>query len=327
MAETIRWGIIGTGAIAHKFAEGLKSVSDAELVAVASRTQEKADAFGEEFGVARRHAGYERLAADDGVDAVYVATPHAMHKADTMLCLEAGRAVLCEKPFAINEAEAREMVGLARQKGVFLMEAMWSRFLPKHAHLRELLSAGAIGEPRLLVADFGFRAPFDPKRRLFDPALGGGALLDVGVYNVSLASMVFLEEPNDVAALADRGATGVDEQMAYALAYDGGRLASLSTAVRTTTAMEATVYGTEGFIRVDRPWWCGASLTVTRGGEAETVELPHGGNGYNYEAEEVGRCLREGRTESAVMSLDETLSIMRTLDRLRADIGLRYPME
>ena len=326
MSGKTRWGILGTGSIARKFAEGLKSVKTAELVAVGSRQQGTADKFADEFGAKWRHAGYAALAADEGVDAVYVATPHAMHREDALLCLEAGRAVLCEKPFAINAAQAGEMVSAARRKKVFLMEAMWTRFLPAMVRLRDLLAAGTIGEVRMVAADFGFRAGFNAKGRLFDPALGGGALLDVGVYTVSLASMILGGEPTEVVALGEVGSTGVDEQAAFVLKYGGGPLAVLSTAVRTTTPMEATVIGTEGYVRVPSMWWQASRLVVHTKGD-EVIDLPFAGNGYNYEAEEVGRCLREGKLESEVMPLEETLGVMRTLDRIRAAVGVRYPME
>ena len=321
-----RWGILGTGSIARKFAEGLRSVKDAELLAVGSRQQETADKFADEFGAPRRHVGYSSLAADDGLDAIYVATPHTMHRDDTLRCLEAGRAVLCEKPFAINEAQAREMVAAARRQKAFLMEAMWTRFLPAMVRLRDLLAAGTIGEVRQVAADFGFRAGFNAKGRLFDPALGGGALLDVGVYTVSLASMI-LGEPTEVAALGHLGSTGVDEQSACVLKYKGGQLAVLSDAVRTGTPMEATVMGTEGYVRVHSLWWRPVRLTVHVKGGDQVIDVPFEGNGYNYEAAEVGRCLREGRLESAVMPLEETLAVMRTLDRIRSQMGLKYPME
>lgn len=326
MTRKIRWGILGTGSIAKKFAEGLKSVKTAELVAVGSRQQATADQFANQFGAPRRHASYEALAADTGVDAIYVATPHAMHRDATVLCLEAGRAVLCEKPFAINEAQARTMVETARRKKVFLMEAMWTRFLPLMVRLRDLLSSGAIGEVRLVQADFGFRANVNPKSRLFDPALGGGALLDVGVYNVSLASMVLGAEPTDLVAQAELGSTGVDEQLGCVLKYPRGQLAVLSTAIRTTTPMEATIIGTEGYVRLHSMWWRGSRMTVHTKGD-DLIDLPFEGNGYNYEAEEVGRCLREGRLESDIAPLDESLAVMRTLDRIRAKVGLKYPME
>jgi len=324
----IRWGIIGTGNIAKKFATGLASCEGAELVAVGSRRQETADAFADEYGVPHRHASYEALAADADVQAVYVATPHSLHRENTILCLEAGKAVLCEKPFAINAKQAAEMVHVARQRELFLMEAMWSRFQPAEVKLRELLAAGVIGEVRMLHSDFGFRtASIDPKARLFDPSLGGGALLDVGVYNVALASMLF-GPPMEVKALAHLGETGVDEQAALILAHPRGRLAVSSTAIRTKTMHEAVIIGTEGWIRIDPPWWRTNGLTLTvHGKEPEHINARMAGNGYNYEADEVMRCLREGKLESDVMGLDETLSIMKTLDAIRAQWGLRYPME
>ncbi len=327
MAETIRWGILGPGSIAHKFAEGLKSAAGAELSAVGSRSQANADRFGDEFDVPRRHGSYEALAADEKVDAVYVSSPHAMHLEHSLLCIRAGKAVLCEKPLTINLAQSGQMVAAAREAGVFLMEAVWTRFLPYMVKLRELLSAGAIGDVRMVAADFGFRAGFDPAGRLFDPNLGGGALLDVGIYTIALASMI-LGEPVEVTGLAELGETGVDEQSAFVLKYAGGRLAVLYTAVRTHTPMEATIMGTEGSIRLHSPWWRGRTLTLTpAGGESEEFDLPHEGNGYNYEAVEVGQCLRAGKTESDIMPLGESLRVMKTMDRLRALWGLKYPME
>jgi len=327
MADKIRWGILGPGKIAQKFATGLKAVADGKLVAVGSRSAERAAAFGEQFGVPRRHGSYEALAADGEVDAVYVATPHSMHMDHSILCLQAGKAVLCEKPFTINAAQAEKVVAVARQAKLLLMEAMWTRFLPYLVKLRELLAEGAVGEVRMVWGDFGFRAGVDPASRLFDPNLGGGGLLDVGVYPISLASMI-LGEPADVAALAEIGSTGVDEQAAVIMKYDGGQIAVACTGVRTMTPMEATIIGTDGYVRLHRPWWCGKKLTVHRGDEqVDAFELPPEGNGYNYEAEEFGRCLRQGRLESDVMGLDETLAVMRTLDRVRAQWGLKYPME
>ena len=322
-----RWGILGCGKIARKFAEGLVSAKDARLVAVGSRTRENAERFGAEFGVPRLHTGYQALAEDRDVDVVYVATPHPGHKENAIRCLRAGRAVLCEKPFAVNAREAQEMIDVARGEGRFLMEAMWSRFLPSLARLRELLDQGIVGEVRMVQADFGFRLPWNPESRLLDPALAGGGLLDVGVYTVSLASWVLRKAPTGVCALADIGTTGVDEQAAIVLSHDAGELALLACGVRTRTPHEATILGTEGYIRLHGPWWQGAPMTVHRGEEVERIDLPISGNGYNYEAEEVGRCLADGRTESAVMPLDETAEIMRTLDRVRAGWGLRFPTE
>jgi dihydrodiol dehydrogenase / D-xylose 1-dehydrogenase (NADP) len=321
-----RWGILGCGSIAHYFVAGLKALPEATLQAVGSRSQEKADAFGEKHGAPNRHGSYEALAQDPEVDVIYVATPHPMHAADMILCLEGGKAVLCEKPFTINARQAESVITLARQKGLFLMEGHWSRFFPAMARLRELVREGAIGEPRLLQADFGFRADWDPSNRLFDPALGGGALLDVGCYCMSLSSMIF-GTPTQVTGLAHLGETQVDEQAAMCLLHARGELSALSTAVRTNTPQEATLVGTEGTVRLPHPWWAPKSLILAGQTQVEEIALPFEGNGFNYEATCVMDCLREGKTECDVMPLDETLAIMRSMDTLRAQWGLAYPNE
>lgn len=328
MPDRIRWGILGLGNIARKFAEGLQSLPDAELAAVASRSPEKSQSFGREFGAARFHDSYTALAEDPGVDAVYVATPHPMHRPNTIQCLQAGKAVLCEKPFTVNLREAEEVVAVARSEKRFLMEAMWTRFLPVVEQTRSWIAEGRIGEPRMVQADFGFRAAINEDGRLFSPKYAGGGLLDVGVYCVSFAHMVFGEAPSRVAGLADIGATGVDEQGAMVLGYSGGRLAVLSSAVRTETPQEVLIMGTSGSIRIHPPFWCGNRVTLTAQGKApEELTLPYPGNGYTCEAAAVGGCLREGKLECETMPLEETLSIMGTLDRIRAAWGLRYPMD
>ena len=323
----VRWGILGTGAIARQFVEGLNSLPEAEVLAVGSRSEASAAEFADEREIPRRYASYDDLAADPDVDVVYVATPHPFHADNAELCLEAGRAVLCEKPFTVNAAETERVVWLARDRGLFLMEGMWTRFFPLMEKLRRLVSDGAIGEVRMLNVDFGFRADLDPASRLFDPKLGGGALLDVGVYCVSLASMV-LGKPSRTVGLSHLGETGVDEQASVVLEHEGGSLSNLSIGIRTATPQEVTIMGTDGYLRVHSPWWRPTSLTISRPGEGtETVEAPVSGNGFNYEAAEVMRCLEAGATESEIMPLDETLSVMRTMDGVRAAWGLRYPGE
>ncbi len=326
--RSIRWGIIGTGNIAHHFANGLKVVPDAELVAVGSRTVEKANAFGDEFDVPSRYGSYSELVADPEVDVIYVSTPHQDHKASTLLCLEAGKPVLCEKPFAINAGEAREMVESARSKGLFLMEAMWTRFRPTMVKVRELIDGGDLGEVRFLSANIGWKSQYDPEFRLFNPDLGGGALLDGGVYPVSFASMV-LGTPNAIASVATLGETNVDEQNAIALAYPSGAVASLGVTIQASPISIGLILGTKGRIEIHHDWHRPEGLTFTPyGGEAQRFDYPQTeGNGYQYEAIEVGRCLREGLLESPVMTLDESLSIMETMDTLRAQWGVRYPME
>jgi predicted dehydrogenase len=325
--EKIRWGILGTGRIAGDFATGLTALPDAELAAVGSRSAEAGAAFAARFRPTRTHASYEALASDPDVDVVYVATPHPFHHANARLCLEAGKPVLCEKPFTLNAAQARDLVALARERELFLMEAMWSRFLPSFIEVRRLVDEGVIGDVRLLSADFGFQKAFDPSHRLFDLAMGGGALLDVGVYLASLASM-FLGTPQETRALAQIGASGVDEQAALILGYDGGRLAQLTAAISVATPQEATIVGTNGWIRLHPLWWRATRLTIAANGrEPETVDAPFAGNGYCHEAAEAMRCLRAGVLESPLMPLDETIAILETMDRVRADWGLRYPGE
>lgn len=326
MSNRLRWGILGAGSIARKFAAGLVSAEAAKLVAIGSRSQDKADAFGGEFDIPNRHGSYEALVDDADVDAIYVATPHPMHRPNSILCIEAGKAVLCEKPFTVNADEAREVIAAARDKGVFLMEAMWSRFLPAMVKLRELLDGDAIGEVRMILGDFGFRCGWDPDSRLMDPALAGGALLDVGVYPISLASMI-LGQPTGVAGSAHIGETGVDEQAGMVLTYAGGALAVLATGMRTATPHEAWILGTDGRIHLHAGWWSGSRITVCKADHAEDIDVGAVGNGYNYEADEVARCIAAGKTASDVMPLDETVSIMETMDRLRALWGLKYPME
>ncbi len=325
--DTINWGILGTGGIAHKFANGLTALDDARLLSVGSRSQETADRFADEFDATNRHPNYAALAADPDVQAIYIATPHDIHCENTVLCLEGGKAVICEKPFSITLAETDRMIAAARDNGVFLMEAMWTRFLPVLVELRRRVAKGDIGEPRMLSADFGFRVDTpDPSGRLFNPQHGGGALLDVGVYTVSLASMLF-GAPSRIASLANLGDTGVDEEAGIVLGHDGGEMAVLYTAIRATTPQDAVLMGTRGSIRIHSPWWIPTAMTVKSGGSEETIELPYEGNGYNCEAAEVMACLRAGKTESDVMPLSETRGVMRTLCDIREQWGLRYPAD
>jgi predicted dehydrogenase len=325
--QTIRWGIIGPGSIAKSFCRGVAVLPDHQVVAVGSRTQEKADVFGEEFHVPRRHGSYQALVEDPEVDAVYVATPHPYHQENALQALDAGKPVLCEKPFTLNEGQLSELVEVARSKNLFLMEGMWTRFFPLMYRVRELLKEGAIGEVRMVQADFGFRAGFDPKGRLFAPELGGGSLLDVGIYVLSLSSMV-LGEPDRITGVATIGETGVDEQAAVTLGHPSGAVSLLFSAVRTNTPHVAYINGTDGRITIHSPFWKPEKLTLSRSGQPdELIELPMEGSGFNYEIAEVGRCLRAGKTESDVMPLDESLSLMRTMDRLREQWGIRYPTE
>jgi predicted dehydrogenase len=327
---SVRWGIAGPGAIAFGFARGLAQLDDAELVAVGSRSHDRAAGFvgrcADRFATAVPYGSYEDLALDPSVDVVYVATPHSRHEQDTLLFLEAGKHVLCEKPFSLSEAQGRRMVEAARSRGLFLMEAMWSRFLPAYRTLAELLHGGAIGEPQLVEADFGFRTEPDPAHRLFDLHQGGGALLDLGVYPVQLSSLV-LGAPTRVSAMGRIGETGVDEQVVLLLEHEGARHSVLKAALRTNLACTARIAGTDGWIEVPAFMHCPGSLTVVQGRERREIDAGWEGEGLRFQVQEVHRCLAAGLTESPVMTLDETLSIARTLDAARARIGLRYPEE
>ena len=323
-----RWAILGCGSIAERFAAAVNELSDAALTAVGSRSAAKAAAFGARFGAAHSYGSYEAAASDPAVDAVYVATPHPMHAELCLLGLNAGKAVLCEKPFTVSAAELEEVIATARRRKLFLMEAMWTRFFPLMAEVRRMAAGGEIGEVRMIQADFGYRAGDDPENRALSPALGGGGLLDVGIYPLSLASMLF-GAPTRAVGLAHLGETGVDEQAGLVLSYTGGRLAVLSCGVRTDTPQEGYLLGTEGRIHIHAPWWKPSRLTIFRhwGDASETREIPFEGNGYRYQAAEVAECVRRGETESKIMPLAESLTLMQTMDDLRAQWGLRYPGE
>ncbi len=325
MTASHRWGIAGTGRIAHDFARALHEVDGASIVAVGSRTAARADEFASEHDIGRAHGSYEALAADPSVDIVYVATPHSCHEPDTVLSLEHGKHVLCEKPFALNARQARHMAATARDRGLFLMEALWSRFLPSYRSICELVAAGAIGEPRLVEGEFGFRIPNpDPAHRLFDPDLGGGALLDLGVYPVHLATMV-LGLPSEVSAQARLAPSGVDDTVVATLGYDGGALAVVRASLALDLPGHGRITGTEGSIEIAAPMHRPERLTVTTTAGVQAVDCPPEGPGLAAQAREVHRCLEQGLLESPTLPLDETCGVLDVLDGIRAQIGVRYP--
>ncbi|MFD7228914.1 Gfo/Idh/MocA family protein [Streptomyces sp. NPDC059881] len=328
MADTVRWGVLATGGIAASFTAALKTMPDAEVVAVASRTETSARAFAERFGIPKAYGDWDMLAADEDVDVVYVATPHSAHRAAAGLCLEAGKAVLCEKAFTLNTAEAAELVALARSRGLFLMEAMWMYCNPVVRRLAELVRDGAIGEVRTVQADFGLAGPFTADHRLRDPELGGGALLDLGVYPVSFAQLL-LGEPDHVQAHALLSDEGVDLNTGMLLGWsDPGASALLSCSVVADTPMTAAVTGSAGRIELPRGFFFPERFVLHRDGRDPEEYAP--GNdrqSLRYEAAEVMRCLRAGETESPLVPLDGSLAVMRTLDAVRDRIGVRYPQE
>jgi predicted dehydrogenase len=316
---TVSWGVVGPGGIATRFAQAIELVADGRIAAVSSRSIDRANAFGDRFGIPHRYADDDELAADPTVDAVYVATPHSRHERDALRFLAAGRAVLCEKPFAPDAAATTRMAAAARDKGVFAMEALWSRFLPSYRILVDLVGSGRIGEPQLVEADFGFRVPVNPSHRLFDPALAGGALLDLGIYPVHLASLV-LGPVEHVVADGVIGPTGVDEHVAAVLRHPGDRLSVVKAAIRVNMACTARIAGTDGTIDLPAFMHCPQSLTVRRGTDVDVIDASFEGEGLRFEIDEVHRSLEAGLTESPTMPLADTISMARTLDRIRDSI-------
>jgi len=325
MARKTRWGIISTGNIAGKLADATRLVPHAELLAVGSRTQSSADVFGDTHRIPRRYGSYQDLVGDPDVDVVYVATPHNLHHANTILALEAGKHVLCEKPLAVNAGQAAEMIQVARKKGLFLMEAMWTRFLPVWTDIKARLDGGELGAIRSLQADFCIELPFDPKHRLFSPDLAGGALLDLGVYPVSLASWL-LGSPKATQSWVELAPTGVDLRAAMTFTYGDGLFAQLSTASDVWSMGEAQIVTEKAIVRAHRLFLDARSYEIVDFDRTEIVRKPYE-NGFEFEVRHTMERIDAGETESGVMPLDESLEILRTMDALRADWGVKYPFE
>lgn len=323
----VRVGILGTGNMAHSFATSLIHAENIKTVAVASRRASSADAFASLHDIGKSYSSYDALADDPEIDLVYIATPHSRHKSDSIMCLHAGKGVLCEKPFAINAHEAREVIDLARKRKLFLMEAMWTRFLPSFGKLRELLAEDAIGDVQLILAGGGFQPDRDAEAYLWQPELGGGVLLDAGVYPVSAASMI-LGDPDQVKACGSIGDFDVDEQDSVLLQYEGGRTAILYVSLNVTSSPDMTILGKRGRIYVHAPMFAPTRIDLQINGEdVQAFELPIIGNGYQYQAVAAANAIRDGDTECNLMPLNETLAIMNTMDLIRDQIGMRYPME
>src|SRR5437016_7070925 len=324
MTEPLGWGLIGTGGIAATFAADLMFTESGRAAAVGSRHMDSANRFADEFDIPNRHASYEALVADPDVEVVYVATPHPMHHANALFALRAGKPVLVEKAFTMNATEAEELVAVARAEGLFLMEAMWTRFLPHIDEIRRLLADGVLGEIVTVTADHGQWFAIDPDFRLFAPELGGGALLDLGVYPISFASMV-LGKPDRIVTLSDPAFTGVDGQTSMLFGYASGAQAVLTCTLSAKSPTRGAIVGTDARIEIDGNFYAPTSFDlISRTGERTRFEAPHESRGLWHEAEEVARCLREGFLESPLMPLDESVEIMQTLDAVLAQAGANY---
>ncbi|MEP6817601.1 MAG: Gfo/Idh/MocA family oxidoreductase [Marmoricola sp.] len=333
----VSWGILATGKIAHSFATDLRLLPDARLAAVGARRLESAEAFAAEFAgegpPARAHASYAELAADPDVDVVYVASPHGLHHEHVRLVLEAGKPVLCEKALTLNAAEAEDLVAMAGERGLFLMEAMWMACHPLVLQVRDRMQAGDFGEPRQLVADLGWVVDKPPTDRMLDPALGGGALLDMGVYPLTLAHL-FLGEPAQLTAVAHKAESGVDLNLVMAARYDSGAVAALTTSMTSNSPRTATIATDRGRLDFPSPFHHPPYVTWTpyddgQPREPERIESPAPviGTGLGNEAAEVMRCLRAGELESPLVPHQQTLTLMRQMDAVRAQLGVVYPGE
>jgi len=321
----VRWGILGPGVIARAFTEDLLLLGDHVVAAVGSRDAARAQEFAAGYGIGRAYGSYADLAADATLDVIYIATPHPGHHAAARLCLEAGRAVLVEKPFTVTAAETADLIRLARQRRLFAMEAMWTRFSPLVREVTALVRDGAIGQVTAVQADYAGAPPYDLDSRLWNAGLAGGALLDIGVYPISYGAML-LGDPAEVRAVAALAPPGVDANTAVIARYPDGAVGLYHCGLRAESPRVAVITGTAGRITVGPPFYRPERFTLHRAGrEPETRTATLTGRGFTYEAEEVARCLRDGRTESPVLTLDQTLGVMRTLDAARASFADHTP--
>lgn len=325
MKKNIKWGIIGVGKIAEKFATDLKSVKNAQLHAVASSSSlERAQDFANRYNAPFAYDSYENIFQTPDLDAIYIATPHTLHADNTLLCLKHKIPVLCEKPFAMNLKQVQEMVESARKNDTFLMEAMWTRFIPAINKTLELIKEGAIGQVRNIQADFGFNAPFLPEKRLLNPNLGGGALLDIGIYPAYL-SLLILGYPSEVKAISNFGSTGIDETTSFILDFKNEATANLSCTLRSRTRTEALIYGEKGYIHIEGRFMEAKKITLyVTDQKPVKFNFPRKTFGYNFEIEEVNECLRAGKKESDKMPLTMSVKLISLLDEIREKAGIFY---
>lgn len=326
--DKIKWGIIGTGRIAVLFAEALAGTADAELYAVASRTKDKAEDFAAKYGFEKAYGSYRELAEDGGVDIVYIATPMSSHYGDAKLCLENGKNVLCEKTLTLNTSQSEEIISLAKERGLFFMEAMWMKFRPTFLKALEWVRSGAIGKLQYVKADFCNFMPYNPEDRTFRADCGGGALLDLGVYPITFAAHFLGYEPKEIVSAAHIGVEGVDMSNTVLLKYDGC-FASLNSSFEVQCRNKALISGEKGSIIIGDWFHCSseAELFDIYGNSLERSVIPVDVNGYEYEIYESHRCLREGLLESELCTHAETLAVMRIMDECRRQWGMTYEGE
>ena len=323
--KKIKWGILGTGGIAKKFAEALKAVENSELYAVGSRSRESAESFAREFNVTKVYSSYEDAANDPDVDVIYIGTPHNLHCENTLMSLEKGKHVLCEKPLGINGIEVRKMISKAKVKNLFLMEALWSRFLPNIIKAKELIDSGEIGKVKLLSSYFSIKSSYGPEHRQFNKVLGGGSLLDIGIYNVFL-SLFLLGKPKEFIAIAGIGNTDVDNSCSFTFQYDQDTLAVMYSSFVAQAQSIAEIHGETGKILLPEMFFCPNNVKIIRpDGEEKIIPFEFKSNGYNFEAEEVVKCIQSGKIQSELMSWNDSLDLIDMLDSIRKKCGIVYP--
>ena len=327
MSEKFKWGVISPGRIAHTFAKALKAVPDANIHAVASSSQERADAFAKEYDVPNAYDDYAALVANPDVDAVYIASLHQQHYGHTLMALEAGKAVLCEKPFTVNAKETKELLDLAAEKKLFLMEAVWTRYLPIYKTIRKWLDKGKIGDVTLLQSSFGFNPGRDERGRLLNPDLAGGTLLDIGIYPITVSQWVMGSNPISFTAHALIGSTGVDESLSVNLIYENDIVSQFTSTFLTNAENAFYIYGSKGHIRISANFWGATEARLVVDGKAKTKTKPFKINGFEYQIKEAMRCVEEGLLESPAMPHTDTLATMTLMDNIRNEVGVKYPFE
>jgi predicted dehydrogenase len=324
MNKRFRWGIIGPGKIARRFADSFSLLPHAELYAVASRDTVRGKEFASAYSIPKIYVRYEELVNDRDVDAIYISTPHAFHYECALLCLKNKKPVLCEKPLTLNRSLAQALITTARENNTFLMEAMWTRFIPATVKAVELIQSGVIGEVKFIYADFGFAAAFDPSSRIYDLKLGGGAQLDVGIYPMFLALQV-LGKPESIKAFAKLASTGADENTSALFYYKDGAIANIYSSIVAESPKQADIIGTKGTISIHTPWYKSQALTLTIGrDDKKLINIPYPGTGFEFQIEEVMRCLNENKIESNRMSHDFSLLMAEVSDEIRKQVGVKY---
>jgi predicted dehydrogenase len=323
---SINWGIIGCGKIAHKFIQDFEFVKKGKVVAVAARSQERAKAFADQYAVPKSYGSYEALVNDAEVDVIYIATPHNYHLEHMKLCFNHNKAVLCEKPITVNAKDFEEALGVLKTKDVFLMEAMWTWYLPAVIKAKQWIQEGRIGEVKFLRADFGFKGEMDMESRLFNPDLAAGSLLDIGIYPLSIAEFLIDSEIKSVKSVGYLGRTGIDEYNAISMEYENGVFVQASSTILADTHNDAFIVGTEGMIRIKHFWCTKSAILETRTG-TEIFEDDCPSHGYNWETEAVNELLMAGKKESPVVTHAKTMKTMKLMDLIRKEMGLKYPFE